>query len=244
MDVNIKQVTGVDPIPLQPVEISSIDVIKRIEQIAPAAVHIKELNQIDPLTVESLRVDAARNIEPLRVDRLNVTHLPMVNLSLGTLPQVDINLRRAPPLEIGLHQEFDLSSRYMVHTRILGVELARLEIHGSTRVRPRDCARRETSHEHERSFPDVAAAGNPAIPTRRVESCAVVETRTADAPAAIVPTAGLASVLAAAGNLARAAVSAGSTISSTLSAGAPRFNYSVGRAMPAGDGSSSLSAGD
>lgn len=243
VDVNIKQVTGVDPIPLQPVEISSIDVVKRIEQIAPAAVHIKELNQIDPLTVESLRVDAVRKIEPLRIDRLNVTHLPMVNLSLSTLPQVDINLRRMPPLEVTVHQQFELPSRYMVHTRILGVELARLEIHGCTRVVPCDCARRETSHEHERSFPDVAAAGNPAIPTQRLSTCAVAETLPATVPAAVVPTASMARVIAAIANLAGAAVSAGAALSASLSAGQRHFCYGIGGPASPADGSSTLSTG-
>jgi len=243
MDVNIKEVSGVNPVPLQPIEISAIDVIKRIEQIAPAAVHIKELNQIDPLTVESLRVDAARNIEPLRIDRLNVSHLPMVNLSLSTLPQVDINVRRIPPLEVSLHQEFELPSRYMVHTRILGIELARLEIHGTTRVVPRDCARRETSHEHERSFPEVAAAGNPAIPTQRLETCAVAETRPATVPAAVVPTAWLARAIATVASVAGAAVSAGAALSGSLSAGQPQFRYGIGGPPPPDGGPSTLSSG-
>jgi hypothetical protein len=222
MDVNIKQVTGVDPpIPLAPVEISSIDVIKRIEQIAPVAVHVKELNQIDPLTVESLRVDAARNIEPLRIDRLNVSHLPMVNLSLSTLPQVDINIRRIPPLEVSLHQEFELPSRYMMHARILGIELARLEIHGTTRVVPRDCARREVSRVHEQSFPDVAAAGNPA----------------STMPAAVVPTAGVARIIAALASVAGSAVAGAAALTNALSPGQPQFRYDIG-------GPSTLSAGD
>lgn len=208
------------------VTIKSIDEIKKIDQIAPAAVHIKELNQIDPLTVESLRVDAARNIEPLKIDRLNVTHLPMVNLSLATLPQVDINIRRIPPLEVSLHQEFELPSRYTMHTRILGIELARLEIHGTTRVVPRDCARREVAHEHQRSFPEVAAAGNPAIPTRRLETCAVAETRPSTVPAAIVPTAWLARAIAAVASV------AGSAVATSLSAGQPRFRYGIGGAPP------------
>jgi hypothetical protein len=238
MDVNIKQVTGVDPpIPLAPVEISSIDVIKRIEQIAPVAVHVKELNQIDPLTVESLRVDAARNIEPLRIDRLNVSHLPMVNLSLSTLPQVDINIRRIPPLEVSLHQEFELPSRYMMHARILGIELARLEIHGTTRVVPRDCARREVSRVHEQSFPEVAAAGNPAIPTLRLETCAVAETRPSTMPAAMVPTAGVARIIAALASVAGSAVAGAAALTNALSPGQPQFRYDIG-------GPSTLSAGE
>jgi hypothetical protein len=46
----------------------------------------------------------------------------------------------------------------------------RMELGGTTTIVPRDCARREQSQSHERSFPDVAAAGNPAIPTHAIET--------------------------------------------------------------------------
>ena len=87
-DVNINRVTGVDAITLNPLNINpfTIDSIKRIEKIAPAAVHIKELNQIAPISVDSLRVDHIRHVDPLRVERFNVTHLPIVNLSLEPAP--------------------------------------------------------------------------------------------------------------------------------------------------------------
>jgi len=201
MDIDIKSATGIDPI-----HIASIDDIKKIapitvasvQKIAPAAVHIKELNHIDPLTVESLRVDSVRNLEPLNVDRLNVTHLPMVNLSLARMPTMDLNVRRMPPLAVGLHQEFDLPSKYTIHTRLLGFEIVRFDIHGSSRLVPRERARREQSHNHERSFPDVAAVGNPAIPNRCRETSAEAVVRpepqppgTGPAPANCAPRAAL-----------------------------------------------------
>lgn len=55
MDVNIKEVDNISPVTIAaiqsiaPVEISSID---KIEKIAPVAVHIKELNQVEPLLIE------------------------------------------------------------------------------------------------------------------------------------------------------------------------------------------------
>ena len=179
MDIDIEKVTGVDPIPLQPLTINpfTIDSIKRIEKIAPAAVHIKELNQIAPISVDSLRVDHIRHVDPLRVERFNVTHLPIVNLSLSQLPALDLNVRRVPPVTIALGQQFELPSRYTMRAKILGFEVMRMEIDGRTGIVPKDCARREQSRTHERSFPDVAAAGNPAIPTKDIEQCAEAVTR-------------------------------------------------------------------
>ena len=63
MDVNIKEVDNISPVEIAsidkiaPIEISSID---KVEKIAPVAVHIKELNQVEPLLVESLRIDRLR----------------------------------------------------------------------------------------------------------------------------------------------------------------------------------------
>jgi hypothetical protein len=54
----------------------------------------------------------------------------------------------------------------------LGFEVLRLRLTGSTRVTPRDCARREQFHNHEDSFTRVAVAGNPAIPSRMEERSA------------------------------------------------------------------------
>lgn len=184
-DVNIKQVTNIDPIRIQEVDSIApltIDSIKQIEKIAPVAVHVKELNQIEPLLIESLRVDAVRNLDPLRVDRLNVTRLPVVNLSVNQVPGVDINVGRLPPVAIGVHQWFDLASDYTARTRFFGFEILRVQLEGRTRVTPRDCARREEAHVHERSFPDVAAVGNPAIPSRNTEQSAEMVKRRPPVP--------------------------------------------------------------
>ncbi|HYM02056.1 MAG TPA: hypothetical protein VET85_03855 [Stellaceae bacterium] len=230
LSIDIDSVHNIDPVTLNPVTLNPIT-IHQIEKIAPAAVHIKELNQIDPLTIESLRVDGVRNLEPLNVDRLNVTHLPVVNLALGRLPEVEVNVGRVPPVAIALHQDFDLPSRYTVHARVLGLELARLEIHGSTRLVPRERARREQSRVHERSFPDVAALGNPAIATQRLETCVEAVTRTEPPPPP-----------AATARMGRALQAAASAIAGALSAGAPRFQYSLGgapAAPPTGQASAS-----
>lgn len=204
------------------IQISSIDKIENIEtiriapitiddikKIAPAAVHIKELNNIDPLTIESLRVDSVRNLEPLNVDSLNVTRLPMVNLSMARMPTMDLNIRRMPPLAIGLHQEFELPSNYTIHTRLLGFEILRFDIHGSSRMVPRERARREQSHNHERSFPDVVAVGNPAIPNRCRETCAETVVRPEPQPPCASP------------------APANRKPCAGLSAAAPQFNFSL-----------------
>lgn len=212
MGIDINKVENISPVRIDyvhdiaPIKIESIDDIKKI---APAAVHIKELNNIDPLTIESLRVDGVRNLEPLNVDSLNVTRLPMVNLSMASMPTMDLNVRRMPPLAIGLHQEFELPSNYTIHTRLLGFEIMRFDIHGSSRLVPRERARREQSHNHERSFPDVAAVGNPAIPNRCRETRAEAVVWPQQRPPCADPTP------------ANCAPSAG------LSAAAPQFNFSL-----------------
>ncbi|HET6183639.1 MAG TPA: hypothetical protein VFA03_08595 [Acetobacteraceae bacterium] len=175
MDVNIKEVDNISPVEIAsidkiaPIEISSID---KVEKIAPVAVHIKELNQVEPLLVESLRIDRLREIDPLSVDRLNVTRLPVVNLSVNQVPEVAIGVSSIPPVAIAVQQCFDMPSDYTARAQFLGFEVLRLRLTGTTRVIPRDRARREQAHAHERSFPLVAAAGNPAIPSRREERCA------------------------------------------------------------------------
>jgi hypothetical protein len=180
---NIGDVTLAHVRDIAPVTIDTIRRVERIEKIAPTAVHIKELNQIDPLTVESLHVDSVRNLEPLNIDRLNVTHMPMMNLSLSRMPALDVNLRHMPALSIGLNQEFELPANYTIHTRLLGFEIMRFDIHGTTRLVPRQRARREQSHSHERSYPEVAAVGNPAIPNRcRETSAETMTTQPACAP--------------------------------------------------------------
>ena len=175
ISVNIEEVQSISTVPVDiinvpPVEISSID---KIERIAPVAVHIKELNQVDPLLVESLRIDRISNLDPVSVDRLNVTRLPVVNISVNQVPEIAIGVASLPPVAIALTQSFDLASDYLARARFMGVEVLRLRLTGSTRVTPRDCARREQAHEHQVSFPQVAAAGNPAIPSRMEERYAV-----------------------------------------------------------------------
>jgi len=175
VDVNIKEVDNVSPVPISqvsniaPIEISSID---KVENIAPVAVHIKELNNLDPLLIESLRVDRVREIDPLNVDRLNVTRLPVVNLSVNQVPEVAIGVSQLPPVAIAVQQCFDLPSDYTARARFLGFEVLRIHLFGTTRIVPHDRARREQAHTPDRSFPMVAAAGNPAIPSRLQERCA------------------------------------------------------------------------
>src|ERR1017187_7070225 len=70
--------------------------IDALQNIAPIAAHIKEVNHIDPLSVESLFVSQVRNIEPLRITKFNVTNLPLVNLAVRQIPAVDLNVRRLP----------------------------------------------------------------------------------------------------------------------------------------------------
>jgi hypothetical protein len=169
VDVNIKEVDNISTVPLAPVEISSID---QVEKVAPVAVHIKELNQVEPLLVESLRIDRLREIDPLTVDRLNVTRLPVVNLSVNQVPKVAIGVSEIPPVAVALQQCFDLPSQYTARAQFLGFELLRIHLSGCTRIIPRERARREQAHTHDRSFPQVAAAGNPAIPSRLEERSA------------------------------------------------------------------------
>jgi hypothetical protein len=174
-DVNIKEVDNISPVTIAaiqsiaPIEISSID---KIEKIAPVAVHIKELNQVEPLLIESLRIDRVREIDPLSVDRLNVTRLPVVNLSVNQVPEVSISVSQLPPVAIAVQQCFDMPSDYTARARLLGFEVLRIHLSGTTRVIPRDRARREQAHTPDRSFPLVAAAGNPAIPSKLEERCA------------------------------------------------------------------------
>jgi hypothetical protein len=206
MDIDLKSTHYTEALPVAPVTVTVADV----QKIAPAAVHVKEVNQIAPLWVESLRVDRVRHIDPLRIDRLNVTQLPTVNMTLSQLPTVDLSVQRLPPVAVALQQRLDMASHYTMQARFLGITVMRMELQGRTRLVPVDCARRERSRVHERSFPDVAAAGNPAIPSRAVETCTQAVTRTVAAPRPVRRREG-------------------------LSAGAPRFEYSLesaGKAPP------------
>src|SRR4051794_219665 len=171
-DVDVKQVKNIDP-----VTIKSVDQVKNIEplriaKIAPAAVHVKELNHIDPISIDSLRVDEIRNLDPFRIERFDVTTLPTVNLSIGDAPSLDLNIRRIPPLAIGLGQNIVLPSEYVLRARLLGLELLRIHITGRPVLRPCDEPRREVSASHERSQREVAAVGNPAIPVTCTEDSA------------------------------------------------------------------------
>ncbi len=167
-DIKIKEAKNLDKLRIS--ELSNVDplVISEVRHIAPAAVHIKELNHIDPLTIESLRINEVRNLDPIRVEQFNVTNLPTVNLSLRQIPAVDMNIRRLPPVSIGLHQDFCLPSSYTLRARLLGIEFLRLNLEGRTMVSPRDKVRREQSRIPAQSFPQVATAGNPGIPSRSI----------------------------------------------------------------------------
>jgi hypothetical protein len=169
-------------------EVKNIEPL-RIAKIAPAAVHVKELNHVDPLTIESLRIDEVTHIDPVKVDRFDVTSLPTVNLTLGEAPELDLNLRQIPPFAIGLHQDFVLPSEYCIRARLLGFEFLRLHVTGRTVMRARDQVRREVSSSHERSFREVAAVGNPAIPVTCREDYAetVVHERRAERPVSPAP---------------------------------------------------------
>ena len=175
MDIHIKDVHNIDPLDIKPLTIEPLT-------IRPMAVHLKELNQVAPLSVESLRVDHVRHVDPLQIDQLNITSLPTVNLTMSQLPALDINVRRVPPVAVALHQQFEMCSDYAMTARILGLPLMRLSLSGRTTITPKDCARREQSRSHERSFPDVAALGNPAIPSRAIETCTETVTRRVSPP--------------------------------------------------------------
>lgn len=139
--------------------------IRQAQKIAPIAAHIKEVNHIDPISIDALHVSEVRNIEPISIDTFNVTNLPMINMSLRQLPPVDMNVRRLPPVSIGTHQDFTLPSNYTVRARFLGIEFFRIHLDGHTMVVPKERYRREQARSHSRSFPETATAGNPAIPS-------------------------------------------------------------------------------
>jgi hypothetical protein len=170
-DVEVEHVKDVEVEHVKDVEIKYVkDVeIEKIQHIAPVAAHIKEINNIDPLSVDAFNVSQVKNIDPLRIQQFNVTDLPQVNISLRQMPAVDMNVRRLPPLSLGMHQDFQIPSNYMVRMQWLGFELIRIAVTGQTSVIPRDKFRREQARTHNRSFPEPAAAGNPAIPSHSRE---------------------------------------------------------------------------
>jgi hypothetical protein len=169
MDIDLKSTHYTEDLPVAPLTLKPLTV-------TPIAVHLKELNQIAPLTVDSLRVDRVSHIDPLQIDRLNVTGLPTVNLTMSQLPALDINVRKVPPVAIALQQQFEMCSDYAMTARVLGLPLMRLALAGRTTITPTDCARREQSKSHEKSFTEVAALGNPAIPSRAVPTSICVDT--------------------------------------------------------------------
>jgi hypothetical protein len=183
MDIDIEKVRNVEtlrvaPLTLTPVTLTPVTLTP--VTVTPIAVHLKELNQIAPLSVESLRVDHVRHVDPLRIEQLNISSLPTVNLTMSQLPALDINVRQVPPVAVAIQQQFEMSSDYAMTARVFGLPLMRLSLQGRTTITPKDCARREQSKSHERSFPEVAALGNPGIPSRAVETC--VQTASRPAP--------------------------------------------------------------
>ena len=152
--VRITEVRKIDPLQ-----------IKAVQDIGPIAAHIKEVNHIDPLSIESLYVNEIRNIDPVKVEEFNVTNLPMVNMSLKQLPALDMNLRKLPPVSIGLNQNFKVPSDYTVRGQLLGIEFFRVNLAGNTMIQPQDRFRREQGRSPDKSAPETAAAGNPAIPS-------------------------------------------------------------------------------
>ncbi len=175
MDIDVKSTHYTEAFPIAPLTVNPLTV-------TPISVHLKELNQVAPLLVESLRVDHVRHVDPLRIEQLDITALPTVNLTMSQLPALDINVRRVPPVAIAIQQRFEMCSDYDMTVRLLGLPLARIALSGRTTITPKDCARREQWSSHERSFPDVAAAGNPAIPSRAVETSVQTVSRRAPSP--------------------------------------------------------------
>lgn len=171
-DVNIDKVANIDPITLEPITINPLSItqvkdveIDRVQKIAPIAAHIKEINNIDPVSIDAFNVTEIRNIDPLRVEELNITKLPNVNISLRQWPPMEMNIRRLPPVSVGLSQDFRIPSNYQVRMHLLGFELMRVALSGQSFLLPQERYRREQERSHDRSFPETAAAGNPAIPT-------------------------------------------------------------------------------
>jgi hypothetical protein len=162
MDIDLKSTHYTEALPVAPLTIKPLTLTP--VTVTPIAVHLKELNQIAPLSVESLRVDHVRHVDPLRIEQLNISSLPTVNLTMCQL-------------------QFEMNSEYTMTARVFGLPLMRLLLSGRTTITPKDCARREQSKSHERSFPDVAALGSPGIPSRAVETCVHTVSRPAPPPA-------------------------------------------------------------
>lgn len=156
--------------------------IDKVQNIAPVAAHIKEVNHIDPISVESLHVSEVRNIEPINIEKFNVTNLPMVNMSLQQLPPVDLNIRKLPPVSVGLYQDFQVPSDYTVSGRLLGIEFFRIRIDGYTKIVPKERFRQEQEKTGSRSFAVPSASGNPSIPSIRKEISTITSYRSSCRP--------------------------------------------------------------
>jgi hypothetical protein len=181
MDIDLKSTHYTEALPIAPLTIKPVTLTP--VTVTPIAIHLKELNQVAPLSVESLRVDHVRHVDPLRIEQLNISSLPTVNLTMSQMPALDINVRRVPPVAVAIQQQFEMNSDYSMTARLFGLPLMRILLSGRTTITPKDCARREQSKSHERSFPDVAALGNPGIPSRAIETCVHTVSRSAPMPA-------------------------------------------------------------
>ena len=143
--------------------------IAEVQKIAPISAHIKELNNIDPISVEFLRINEIKNLDPIKIEKFNVTSLPTVNVSLRQMPALDMNVRRLPPVSIGFHQNFHIPSNYTLRAKLFGIEFLRLNMKGETTLVPKERFRREQARTRNQSQPTTAVAGNPAIPSKCTE---------------------------------------------------------------------------
>jgi hypothetical protein len=133
--------------------------IAEVRKIEPVAVHLKELNNIDPLTIDAMHVDSVRNIAPVSIDKLNITRIPHVNLSVRQAPPLDISVRKVPPLDVNLNQTFSVPSSYTVHAQFLGFEFMRFFLHGNTTIYPHDKQPCAYSTTPDKSYP-INQSGN------------------------------------------------------------------------------------
>jgi hypothetical protein len=163
-DLGIKKVTGIDPIR-----------IEEVQNISPVAHHVKEVNNIDPISVDEFHINEVKNIDPIKVDKFHITNIPPVNVVLRHLPKADMAITEVPPLSVGLHQDFDVPSHYSVSGHLLGFELFRLFLDGHSRIIPKDKYRNEQSLDHNRSFPKPAVKGNQAIPSEFIHEQPIPE---------------------------------------------------------------------
>lgn len=166
--LDLRGVHGAEPVHLDIDEIAPL----KVESVAPVAVHLKEVHEIDPLTIESLKIDQVSNIDPIQVTRFNVTNLPTVNVCVRQLPTVHMSVRHLPAISVGTHQSFRVPSSYTVRAAVLGIELFRISVAGTTQIIPVEQARREQERVPARSQPLTAPAGNPAIPSTCRETSA------------------------------------------------------------------------